>query len=319
MKTTWLTLVVLLLSSAGFGAEGEPVAKPDARELLKSIPILTDRDEKIESLFLTMKFQIPPKEQQPGVSVRVLYQRPDKFWFCVMDKAGVPIFLGAEGRILFFDSLGQKVLSGKAYGKPTFLFRGTAKGTMVSGFGIMLPKEGEEEKPAVNVDIASLFAGFEDRLTATPKDKTVMLSTITDLGNELRAYLVPGKAFPCVTFEGWMEDKKEPAFEVRMTVNDPPDAAQFLLPDPQVLKKHVDVEETPDNGAGPATLDGLKNFMQTMMNIELVRLMPTTPEDRAEVEKTLNRKIDWDAVKEFDRKLVEALAEAAKTAPPRPK
>jgi len=319
MKRTWVPLAVLLLSSAGFRVEGEPAGKPDARELLKSIPVLTDKDEKIESLFLTMTFRVNLQEQQVGLSVRVLYQRPDKYWLCVMDKAGVPLFLAAQGRMLNFDSLRQKVLSAPARGRTAFQCMGTAKGRMASGFGIMLPKEGEEEKPAINVDIASLFAGFEDRLTATPKDKTVILSTITDLGNELRAYLVPGTPFPCIAFEGQMKDEKEPMFEVRMTVNKPTDVVQFLLPDLPALKKHVDVEETPDKAGGlMAALDVFQNFLQTMMNIAMVRLLPAGPEGRAEVEKTLKQKIDWDAVKEFDRKLAEALAEAAKTTPPRP-
>ena len=317
MKRVCLAVAVLLAGWVAFGAEGDaPAAGPDARELLKGIPVLTERDEKIESLLLTMTLRLETKEQPLHLNARLSYRKPDKYSLCVMDKAGVPIFVGTEGRMLLFDSTRQRVLSMPARARPSFQVFSTEPLKIQCKFGLRSrEEEGKADEPAIRVDIASVFTGYEGKLTATAAGKTMILSAVSDEGNEMRAHVVPGTPFPCIAFDGRMKDGKEPMVVVRMSVNGPPGAKRPAVPDLRVLKKHLERAlkkhlEVVEREDKEAVLSFFKTYLQTWMSILLVRVAPDTPEARAGVEKMLKRKIDWDAAKEFDRKVVEALREA---------
>lgn len=315
MKRVSLAAAAFLLCSVALGAE-DATGKHDPKELLQSIPVLTEADEKIENLLVTMTVRMDLADKPVRLSARAAYQKPGRYSLCIMDGAGLPIVLEAEDRMLIFDSASQKVLSVPMHHKPFVLFGSKEPGNMQCLFGPQPVEDMKAGKPGIHVDIASMFAGCEDRLTAAAsRDGTVVLVGVSDRGNEVRAFLIPGKPFPCVAFELWMKDEKESRIELKMTVNDPAVTPHSRLPDVAVLKKTLEVVETPPGMENfPAAV---KDFLRSWMGVLMVRMTPDTPEGRAQAEKVLGRKIDWAAAKEFDRKTAEAYRKATKVeAPP---
>ena len=154
MKRACLAVAVLLAGSVAFGAEGDtPAAGPDARELLKSIPVLTERDETVKNMLLTMRLRLDMKERSFHLNARLSYRKPDKYSLSVTDKAGVPIFVGTEGRMLVFDSTRQRVLSLPSRGQPCAEVFSTEPRNMRCYFGRRSrDEEGKADKPAIRVD-----------------------------------------------------------------------------------------------------------------------------------------------------------------------
>lgn len=301
---------LLLLALFAPCAFAEPES-PDPKELLKSIRVLTEQDEKIESLDVRVKICL---EGGLRWTLRATYRKPDRHALCLSDANGLPILMASDGRLLVFDSGNRKVVCmNEAKTKNCIRVLKDEKGNAQFQFGTMSEDDEKAGEPVVRVDIASMFAGCEETLAAARKEKLVELSARTDRGSELRASLLPGTEFPCVAFKGRVKGQKEPAASVQIRVNQPPDITFFSLPDLATLSKYVAVETVPkDEAAGEA----VRRFCQTWMSVLMVRAVPDTAEGRAAAEEKLGRKIDWDAVKEFDTTLADALREAMKPTTP---
>lgn len=318
-RMTVVALLASLLPILSFAADppvADKLAEREAQELIKSIPVVTDADDKIETLILRGFLRVNESVSLESVAT---YRKPDQRFLSTWNPGSeVPIFMASHERMILFDPLDQRVWTTTAGHGPFFRLRKPSEKNVEFKnvqilWGVQIAQGNAVVKPAYLVDISSILAGSKDGVTITRNDKEVILSGFTNKGAELRAYLVPGTPFPCHRFELANQGEKEPALAVRIEVNAAVNWSRFRMPDIDVLKKRLDVVE----------LDMDKNLLESfgrnigpmILRIGAARMFARTPEGRAEAEKVLKRKIDWDAVQEFDRKAAEALREAMKTEP----
>jgi len=290
-------------------AVDKPAPVPDAQALLKSIPVLTEKNEKLASLLLDLRLQTG---KTFGVKAHLAYRKPDDCALTMTDAAGTPIMVVAEDRMLLFDSVQQEVFA--LVTKRTHGVRIFSDAAQEAKFKIGVLTEDEERagKSCLHVDVASFFNGLVKTTRATRRDKHVVLSATSPRGSLVRAVLDPSKPFPCSGFTIRAKGEKKPFVTVGIRANARVGPGDFVLPDLEVLRKHVDVREFPPAAGRKITM--MADRLKMCMMLAEVRATPDTPEARAELERRFNQKIDWDAVKAFDRKAAEAYREAMKAA-----
>jgi hypothetical protein len=309
LKTYRLALVILLaglaLLPAGCNQAGRPAGGgPDVLALLGNLPVLTEENEWLESI--EMSLLLPAQESGPQMGFHYCYRRPGQFSMSFgLGDTGLPLCIMAEGKTLILDPINRVVRVGQ-YTDPPKL-SAFAKG---DNFTLGVGGDANPSGRTIQVDMAALFKVFSNAsppLSVSPDPdgppSSWIASAVGTNGKAGIVYRVGSDPFcPLRSFRLGDADDSGPHVSIR--VNQPISDADLRLPDIAVLGRYVklDQDESADIPAIMRELQGMLAGIWTALD--------KTPEARAAMEKFLGTKIDWDEVGAFREKFKQGMAEA---------
>jgi hypothetical protein len=308
-----IAAAVVLMGVGMTAAWGQGAGLPTAEEVIKSVPALTGQNEKLKSLVATMKVRMGGKIAYKG---RLVYRSPGKNFLVMSSPAGdVPMFIVSANEIICFDPMEQQVsvIRGvELIPAMTLVGQGDEHFNTMTGAAMRLGgkrNEGVEWKPKLELDPGAIVAQSHGKPEVTRAgDRLRIRGALGTKGREIEMEVEPGREFPCRYVVIRDKDQKEPLAELVMEANGEVGDEEFRAPDIEVLRKRVVVKDVDGEKMGPGGAFGYA--MNVMANAMAVQMTADTEEDRAEAEKQLKGKIDWEGAKEWDRKIMIAYREA---------
>jgi hypothetical protein len=308
MKTVGVALILLCASGLMVAAGCQQTTRPagEGADVLASLlrqPVLTEETEGLQSLDVLIT-ATSSAETMWAMRTHFVFRRPAQFrssW--EMGGTGVPMAIMAEGTALLFDAI-NRVVSVRKSGTPRLM-------VYQDGDDLIVTIGGEKKfDHVIYVDAASIFKHLKasDRAPAYTRDPDgkpgswIVRWTGKDGQPSITFGVGPDPLCPLTSIR--VGDDAHPSAIVAIRANQPIGDEDLLLPDLAVLARYVRVDQS--------EYAGLPAFMQDFQNmlVGMAAALGKTPEKRAEVEKTLGVKIDWDAAEAFARRLKEGLAEA---------
>ena len=302
------TRSLLLLAIVGLAAAPPATAgEPSAADLIKLAPTITSADPKVRSIEMAGTMRM----EGLRVRFRAIYRAPDRYAILFADGSdGTPLVFIADRQMLVYDPI-----------RPSVLF-------MKDGhFNMAVRQKGEKSmfhwefgksshiKDEITFDAKSLF----DRPAVAENvvrdgDRTYRLFRTDEQGGTVVYSIDRAGKQPIESIRAFGKDGHEATLTIdRVVVDGPLKDEEFRFPDKTRLAENIDVHDWPGDGL-------LETFgeVAVMMRAFQARKGANHPGLRHSIRFPGFRRIDWDEVRENDRKFSAVLKEFLPASPDGP-
>ena len=278
--------------------------EPTLLELIATVPRIDSDLPGCKSIQIAGRLYSDTGNHQAYLGFRASYRAPDHFALLVTDdRDHTPIFLGSDGQAIVYEPIRQTVIY---YERARTRFEiAEAGGTLDILLGFS-SAEGNK-RSSLRCDVKSILSGLnKDReIIRRPGDTyEVKLTSLRD--NLLKAELDPARPSFCTKLTINPTRRDYPLFALdKIDLNGELRDEEFAFPPIDELSKKIDVQKWSETSLIKET-----ELFLLLARAGRVRLAINNPSLREKIDK-----VDWDAVRDADKRFSAILREVAGTAP----
>lgn len=282
-------LHLIALASASVAA-----GEPSASDLIGLAPVIRSSDEKCKSI--EIGGYIKPNGFA-HLTFRVIYRAPDKYALLINDGLdGTPLLFASDRRMFIYDPV-QRVVLYSTDVNVDFSMR-QEEDTLKFRCAAMECKDSK-----VLLDVKSFFSGpVKSDKVVKIGEREYRVTRTTEKGNSWVATIDPKELCPFSRIELIEHGNTNVIISINsICINGTLKDDQFAFPRKELLAEHIGVVDSPGEGS-QKHLNGMP-----LMRACYVRAAATNPELREAIKLPGLSGIDWDRVKENDKKLSQVL------------
>jgi hypothetical protein len=287
-----------------------------AEQLIELAPVIKSSDAKRKSIEIEGFIRL---NKEARMNIRVLFRASGQSSLVVTDSAdGTPFVFSASNKTVVYDPIESVVIY---YANSIDLFSFGASEDKVRWSCFSGKSDEKDEKSDINLDLKSLLAmPYKTRSAIKTGDKTYRLALTSERGSTLIANVDLDRSCPFTRIEMREKGMDEPAFCLEKIILDGDlGDKDFAFPSKARLAETLPLVDYSND-----TLLNNAASWALISRATYGRLAILDPQWRAALDPGNVAKVDWDKVRENDRKYSKALRElikmsdkAPKPAPPR--
>ena len=293
------TRSLLLVCAAGLAVASPIIAgEPSPADLIRLAPTISSTDPKVRSIEMVGRMRMEGLQ----VRFRAVYRSPDRYAIRFSDGSdGTPLVFIADRQMLVYDPIRPSVLCMKD-GHFNVAVRQKGEKSM---FHWELGKS-RQIKDEITFDVKSLLnSSAIDERVVREGDHAYRLFRTDEQGGTI-VYSIDGtKKQPVESIRAFSKESHEANLAIdRVVVDGPLKDEEFRFPDKARLAENIDVHDWPGDGL-------LETFgeVAVMMRAFQARKGANHPGLRHSIRFPGFRRLDWDEVRENDRKFSAVLKE----------